>query len=80
MPGPLPNHLRIPDPARLAPDAPARAEILAAHEAAMARGDAGYLDPASGLLVMTAAYLWAQGACCESGCRHCPFRGDEPPE
>jgi hypothetical protein len=34
-------------------------------------------------LVFTAAYHLKRGACCHSGCRHCPF-GDplnpEPPE
>ena len=74
MPGPLPDHLRTPDPARLAPDTPRRAEILAAHEAALDRGDDGYLDPVTGLFVMTAAYLWARGECCDTGCRHCPYR------
>ena len=31
-----------------------------------------YLDPA-GRYVFTAAYLSARGACCQSGCRHCPY-------
>ena len=40
---------------------------------AMAAGEPGYLDPDSGLFVLTAAYLARRGDCCESGCRHCPF-------
>lgn len=28
-------------------------------------------------LVFTAKYLRARGYCCESGCRHCPYR-DRP--
>lgn len=46
------------------------------HDAACARGDAGYIDPASGLMVLTAQYLRDKGYCCGSGCRHCPY----PPE
>lgn len=44
-----------------------------AHDAADARGESGYLDPASGLFVMTAGALVDQGACCGNGCRHCPY-------
>ena len=62
-----------PHPSRLTPDHPRRAEILAAHDAAMARGEAGYLDPVNGLFVMTAAYLAERGFCCDQGCRHCPY-------
>jgi hypothetical protein len=28
----------------------------------------------NGLLVFTAAYHLKRGYCCNSGCRHCPFR------
>jgi hypothetical protein len=62
-----------PHPARLAPDHPLRAEILAAHDAAMAAGEPGYLDPVSGLFVQTAASLLERGSCCDQGCRHCPY-------
>lgn len=58
---------------RLALDHPRRAELLAAHRAAVEAGEPGYLDPETGLFVMTAAYLAARGTCCGSGCRHCPF-------
>jgi hypothetical protein len=49
---------------------------IAAHDAAVARGDDGYLDPRSGLFVLTAAFLQARGYCCGNGCRHCPYGGD----
>lgn len=51
-----------------------RPDRQAAHDAAVARGEAGYLDPDSGLFVMTSAYLLEKGPCCSSGCRHCPYR------
>lgn len=50
--------------------------ITTLHEAAVARGAAGYFDPDSGLYVLTAAFLEARGRCCGTGCRHCPY----PPE
>ena len=50
-----------PHPSRLPPGPPGRDAILRAHEAAMAAGDAGYLDPATGLFVLTAAYLAERG-------------------
>lgn len=65
--------LTEPHPSRLPPDAPARAEVLAAHEAALAAGQAGYSDPATGLFVLTAAFLADRGTCCGRGCRHCPY-------
>ncbi len=65
--------LEEPHPDRLAPGHPQRAAILAAHAAALADGEAGYLDPVTGLFVMTAAYLAERGTCCDTGCRHCPY-------
>jgi hypothetical protein len=62
-----------PHPSRLSPDHPHRREILAAHDAAVATGSPGYLDPVTGLYVLTADYLAARGTCCTSGCRHCPY-------
>lgn len=50
--------------------------IQQAHDTALRRGDAGYLDPRTGLFVLTARYLADRGRCCGSGCRHCPY----PPE
>ena len=64
-----------PHPSRLAPDHPHRAEILAAHAAAVAAGEPGYLDPVSGLFVLTAATHLERGSCCDQGCRHCPYLG-----
>ena len=58
------------------PSLPPSPRQLAAHDAAVARGDPGYFDPYSGLYVMTAARLKGQGFCCGKGCRHCPW----PPE
>ena len=47
------------------------------HEAACKRGDAGYPDPQTGLLVLTSAYLRGRGYCCGTGCRHCPYSAEE---
>jgi hypothetical protein len=66
------DRIHQPDPSRLTLDDPHRAAILAAHEAALATGDAGYNDPATGLFVFTAASL-AERPCCDNGCRHCPY-------
>lgn len=68
-----PRQLGDPHPSRLALDDPRREEILIAHAEALSCGEAGYLDPATGLLVFTAAYLAERGRCCDSGCRHCPY-------
>lgn len=65
--------LTEPHPARLSPTHPARDEILAEHAKALARGEMGYLDPVTGLFVMTAAVHAERGWCCERGCRHCPY-------
>ena len=65
--------LTEPHPARLARDHPRRAEILAAHQHALDACEDGYLDPVTGYVVFTAAYLAARGTCCDSGCRHCPY-------
>ncbi|WP_369819653.1 DUF5522 domain-containing protein [Actinoplanes sp. TFC3] len=62
-----------PHPSRLALDHPHRAEILAAHRAAVQAGEAGYLDPDTQLFVLTAAFLSKRGTCCGRGCRHCPY-------
>jgi hypothetical protein len=65
--------LTRPHPTRLAPGHPRFDDILRAHTEAMEAGEPGYLDPESGLFVLTAAYLVDRGACCDSGCRHCPY-------
>ena len=69
----LPAALAVPDPARLDPARPDYAAVLAAHARALDAGEDGYLDPATGYWVFTAAYLWDRGSCCDSGCRHCPY-------
>lgn len=68
-----PRPLAEPHPSRLPPAAPARLEILAAHERALGSGDPGYTDPVTGLFVLTAAFLAERGTCCGRGCRHCPY-------
>ena len=50
---------------------------IAAHAEAEARGELGYIDPYSGLFVMTAGALRGRGFCCGKGCRHCPYRPEE---
>ena len=62
----------------LPPEHPDRARILATHAAALAAGEAGYLDPASGLFVLSAGFLARRGTCCGRGCRHCPYVDDPP--
>jgi hypothetical protein len=49
-----------------------------AHEDAERRGDPGYIDPETGLFVMTATALRERGECCRNGCRHCPYPKSEP--
>jgi hypothetical protein len=39
----------------------------------MAGDEPGYLDPDTGLFVLTAAYLLERAVCCGTGCRHCPY-------
>ncbi len=76
MSAPLrPDALDRPHPARCPPDTDGYGAILAAHREAVRRGDVGYLDPRTGLFVLTAAALAARGRCCDSGCRHCPYVG-----
>jgi Family of unknown function (DUF5522) len=65
---------------RLPLDTPRREEILAAHRKALDNDDAGYLDPATGLFVITAAFHANRGECCTRGCRHCPYVVEDPLE
>lgn len=65
----------LPHPSRLEPTHPRFAEIMSAHDAAVAAGQAGYLDPGTGLFVMTAEHHIRRGKCCHNGCRHCPYVG-----
>jgi hypothetical protein len=71
---PVPRSLFEPHPERLPLDHPGRAAILAAHRAAVEAGEPGYLDPDTGLFVITAAEHVRRGACCANDCRHCPYR------
>ncbi len=71
--GELPAAKRCPHPSRLPKDHPRYAEILAAHEEAMQRGEPMYRDPYTGLWVQTAQSIWESRDCCDLGCRHCPF-------
>jgi hypothetical protein len=48
---------------------------IAAHSAAIALGQAGYIDPVTGLFAITAETHVKRGTCCNRGCRHCPFLG-----
>ena len=58
---------------RLGPGHPRRNEIIDAHRAAMAEGEAGYLDPTTGLFVLTAVLPPGPGDVLSGGCRHCPY-------
>ncbi|MEM1447931.1 MAG: DUF5522 domain-containing protein [Planctomycetota bacterium] len=67
----LPADLVRPHPSRLDPASAHYEEICECHEAAILAGEPLYLDPFTGLWVMTAATLWER-ECCDNGCRHCP--------
>lgn len=71
-----PDGIRVPRPDRLPSGHPRYAEIVAAHERAVTEGRTVYVDPVSGLTVMTASFLAARGYCCGSGCRHCPYEDE----
>ena len=62
-----------PHPDRLPLAHPGRDAILAAHRAAVEAGEPGYLDPATGLFVITASEHVRRGHCCANDCRHCPY-------
>lgn len=71
---PLPPVRLAPTPDRLDPHrGPEYVAAMDAHHRALLAGEAGYFDPTSGLFVQTARTLWDRGACCEQGCRHCPY-------
>ncbi|MFM7404288.1 MAG: DUF5522 domain-containing protein [Erythrobacter sp.] len=50
------------------------------HEAACARGETSYLDPATGYTVFTALAHLQRGKCCGSACRHCPYNHEAVPK
>lgn len=70
--------LTEPAASRFPVDAPHRAEALRRHAEALATGRAGYLDPGTGLLVLTAGVHADRGTCCGRGCRHCSYVVDAP--
>lgn len=74
---PLPAARRLPLRERLSPEHPRYLDILAAHERALDAGEHGYLDPSTGAFVFTALGLWDRVTCCDTGCRHCPYRAGE---
>lgn len=83
VPDPSPRALPLaarpltePHPDRLPPEHPHRDAVLAVHAEALARAESGYLDPSTGLFVLTAAFLADRGTCCGRGCRHCPYLDD----
>lgn len=49
------------------------ADWQAPHALACERGEELYQDPQSGFWVFTRVGLLRRGACCSSGCRHCPY-------
>jgi hypothetical protein len=53
-----------------------RDEASIRHQAAVGAGEPGYADPETGLFVFTSAYHLERGTCCDSGCRHCPYRAE----
>lgn len=55
----------------------ARSALLDRHAQALDEGRPTYIDPVSGFDVFTADFLARRGACCDSGCRHCPYVGAE---
>ncbi len=77
MPRPPRPPLTTPRPDRLDPGRSDYHLVLGRHDAAVARGEDTYVDPSTGLLVMTAQALWDRGRCCDTGCRHCPYPGAE---
>ncbi len=67
-----PEGLATPHASRFKPSDTGYSDAMAAHAAAVDAGHQGYIDPTSRLFVMAATYL-ASRACCDRGCRHCPY-------
>lgn len=42
--------------------------------AKLIEGEHYYLDPETGFVVFTAKHHLLRGYCCNSGCRHCPYK------
>ncbi len=51
-----------------------------AHQKACENQQDTYIDPDTGLQVITAFYLLRRGYCCTSGCRHCPYGFHDLPQ
>lgn len=64
---------------RLSDAAMTQPEWYALHEAACARGESTYRDPATGYTVFTRIAHLARGKCCGSACRHCPYDHEAVP-
>ncbi len=47
--------------------------FLKAHIDACQNKQDSYIDPESGLHVLTSYYLKTRGFCCTNKCRHCPY-------
>lgn len=65
-----------PHPSRLSPSRPDYDAIIAAHDQAVTAERGSYIDPSTGLTVLTVSAHIARGTCCDSGCRHCPYLKD----
>ncbi len=72
-PTPARRSLFEPHADRLPLGYPQRAQILAAHRAAVEAGRPDYLDPRTAAVVITAAEHVRRGSCCAHDCRHCPY-------
>ncbi len=68
-----PDWLTEPRSDRFGEGAPGYRAAMIAHSKAVEADQPGYLDPESGLFVMTAVFLRDRGWCCDCGCRHCPY-------
>jgi hypothetical protein len=73
LPDDLEHRLLVPHPDRLDPDRDDYDALIVRHRQAMVDGQTGYVDPATGYVVLTARTLLEQGECCANGCRHCPW-------
>lgn len=48
--------------------------IFTLHAQAVAAGKETYIDPGTGYEVFTEVLHKKRGYCCQSGCRHCPWK------
>lgn len=49
-------------------------DIEEMHKLACEQKQNYYIDPKTGYRVFTRHYLQNRGKCCNSGCRHCPYK------